>query len=55
MNLVITISLLAIGLALIIGYAWGFRKGKEDEQQELERKSSSLATRQRREALEFDF
>ena len=51
MNLVITVSLISIGLALLIGYAYGFRKGGDDREKELTRKHSRIAARQRMQML----
>ena len=47
MNLVIFVSLISIGLALVIGYAVGFRKGVQEEREEAETRHSRIATKQR--------
>lgn len=44
-NLIILVSLVAIGLGLIIGYVWGFRNGAKDKQAESERTATKEARR----------
>lgn len=45
-NLIIIVSLMAIGMALIIGYAIGHRNGKADEKKESELRHNRIASKQ---------
>lgn len=51
-NLIITVALMAIVIAYLAGYVHGHRSGKADEQQELEKKHSRIASKQQGSCLD---